>query len=212
MFFRKLSLGAPEQPDTPLSLSMLIVNGRTTTNETHNLVSANVLGDNGPGCTGGYRAPLDQILVKRKLIMGHVSHQRSLLKRYQWQTSRFGLENADPEPRVTCRFCSGSLIVLMASLPTTTFKCFYSGIVLTKVTLTFISIHFMFGIKVDVLWHKITLLTLFFCCCCLFVLFCFLLSIHKIFTQIFRFVFYKMDLQAGSVREEQNSAMDAQKT
>ena len=47
---------------------------------------------------------------------------------------------------------------------------------------------------------------------CLFVLFCFLLSIHKIFTQILRFVFYKMDLQAGSVRDEQNSAMDAQKT
>ena len=47
---------------------------------------------------------------------------------------------------------------------------------------------------------------------CLFVLFCFLLLIHKRFTQIFRFVFYKMDLQAGSVREDQDSAMDAEKT
>ena len=88
----------------------------------------------------------------------------------------------------------------------------YSSIVLTKVTLTFISIHFMFGIKVDVIWHKITSLTLFFCCCCccLFVLFCFL--IHKRFTQNFRFVFYKVELQAGSVRNEQDSEMDAQKT
>ena len=88
----------------------------------------------------------------------------------------------------------------------------YTGVVLTKVTLTFISIHFMFGIKVDVIWHKITLLTLFFCCCCccLFVLFCFL--IHKRFTQNFRFVFYKVEQQAGSVRNEQDSEMDAQKT
>lgn len=184
-------------------------------NGTHNLVSPNVLGDNGPGCTDGYRAQLEQILVNRKLIMDQVSHQRTLLKRYQWQTSRFGLENADPEPRITCRFCSGGLIVLMASLPTTTYvQVLYTGVVLTKVTLTFISIHFMFGIKVDVIWPKITLLTLFFCyCCCfLFVLFCFLLLIHKRFTKNFRFVFYKVELQAGSVRDEQDSEMDAQKT
>ena len=184
-------------------------------NGTHNLFSPNVLGDNGPGCTGGYRAQLEQILVNRKLIMGLVSHQRTLLKRYQGQTSRFGLENADPEPRITCRFCSGGLIVLMASLPTTTYvQVLYTGVVLTKVTLTFISIHFMFGIKVDVIWPKITLLTLFFCyCCCfLFVLFCFLLLIHKRFTKNFRFVFYKVELQAGSVRDEQDSEMDAQKT
>ena len=45
---------------------------------------------------------------------------------------------------------------------------------------------------------------------CLFVLFCFL--IHKKFTQNFRFVFYKVELQAGSVRNEQDSEMDAQKT
>ena len=45
---------------------------------------------------------------------------------------------------------------------------------------------------------------------CLFVLFCFL--IHKRFTQNFRFVFYKVELQAGSVRNEQDSEMDAQKT
>ena len=184
-------------------------------NGTHNLVSPNVLGDNGPGCTDGYRAQLEQILVNRKLIMGQVSHQRTLLKRYQWQTSRFGLENADSDPRITCRFCSGILIVLMASLPTTTYvQVLYTGVVLTKVTLTFISIHFMFGLKVDVIWHKITLLTLFFCCCCclfvcLFVLFCFL--IHKRFTQNFRFVFYKVELQAGSVRNKQDSEMDAQK-
>ena len=45
---------------------------------------------------------------------------------------------------------------------------------------------------------------------CLFVLFCFL--IHKRFTQNFRLVFYKVELQAGSVRNEQDSEMDAQKT
>ena len=45
---------------------------------------------------------------------------------------------------------------------------------------------------------------------CLFVLFCFL--IHKRFTQNFCFVFYKVELQAGSVRNEQDSEMDAQKT
>lgn len=45
---------------------------------------------------------------------------------------------------------------------------------------------------------------------CLFALFCFL--IHKRFTQNFRFVFYKVELQAGSVRNEQDSEMDAQKT
>ena len=45
---------------------------------------------------------------------------------------------------------------------------------------------------------------------CLFVLFCFL--IHKRFTQNFRFVFYKVELQAGSVRNKQDSEMDAQKT
>ena len=45
---------------------------------------------------------------------------------------------------------------------------------------------------------------------CLFVLFCFL--IHKRFTQNFHFVFYKVELQAGSVRNEQDSEMDAQKT
>ena len=45
---------------------------------------------------------------------------------------------------------------------------------------------------------------------CLFVLFCFL--IHKRFTQNFRFAFYKVELQAGSVRNEQDSEMDAQKT
>ena len=45
---------------------------------------------------------------------------------------------------------------------------------------------------------------------CLFVLFCFL--IHKRFTQNFRFVFYKVELQAGSVRKKQDSEMDAQKT
>ena len=45
---------------------------------------------------------------------------------------------------------------------------------------------------------------------CLFVLFCFL--IHKRFTQNFRFVFYKVEQQAGSVRNEQDSEMDAQKT
>ena len=45
---------------------------------------------------------------------------------------------------------------------------------------------------------------------CLFVLFCFL--IHKRFTQNFRFVFYKVELQAGSVRKEQDSEMDAKKT
>ena len=44
---------------------------------------------------------------------------------------------------------------------------------------------------------------------CLFVLFCFL--IHKRFTQNFRFVFYKVELQAGSVRNKQDSEMDAQK-
>jgi len=138
-------------------------------NGTHNLVSPNVLGDNGPQYTGGsaLRLACSARPNSRKLIMGQVSHQRSLLKRYQWQTFRFGLENADPEPRITYRFCSGSLIVLMASLPTTTYvQVLYSGHVLTKVTLTFISIHFMFGLKVDVIWHKITLLTLFFCCCC----------------------------------------------
>ena len=42
---------------------------------------------------------------------------------------------------------------------------------------------------------------------CLFVLFCFL--IHKRFTQNFRFVFYKVELQAGSVRNKQDSEMDA---
>ena len=47
---------------------------------------------------------------------------------------------------------------------------------------------------------------------CLFVLFCFLLLIHKRFTQNFRFVFNKVGLQAGSVRKEQNSEMDVQKT
>ena len=45
---------------------------------------------------------------------------------------------------------------------------------------------------------------------CLFVLFCFL--IHKRFTQNFRFVFYKVELQAGSVRKKPDSEMDAQKT
>ena len=45
---------------------------------------------------------------------------------------------------------------------------------------------------------------------CLFVLFCFL--IHKRFTQNFRFVFYKVELPAGSVRNKQDSEMDAQKT
>ena len=42
---------------------------------------------------------------------------------------------------------------------------------------------------------------------CLFVLFCFLT--HKRFTQNFRFVFYKVELQAGSVRNKQDSEMDA---
>lgn len=124
--------------------------------------------------TQRWRLPCSARPNSRKLIMGQVSHQRSLLKRYQWQTFRFGLENADPEPRITCRFCSGSLIVLMVSLPTTTYvQVLYCGVVLTKATLTFISIHFMFGLKVDVIWHKITLLTLFFCYCCFFCLFCF---------------------------------------
>ena len=182
-------------------------------NGTHNLVSPNVLGDNGPGCTDGYRAQLEQILVNRKLIMGQVSHQRTLLKRYQWQTSRFGLENADPEPRITCRFCSGILIVLMASLPTTTYvQVLYTGVVLTKVTLTLFqyilcldSKLMSFGTKsLDLLCSFVVVVV------CLFVLFCFL--IHKRFTQNFRFVFYKVELLAGSVRNEQDSEMDAQKT
>lgn len=46
----------------------------------------------------------------------------------------------------------------------------------------------------------------------LFVLFYFLLLIHKRFTQHFRFVFYKVELQAGSVRKEQNLEMDAEET
>ena len=43
----------------------------------------------------------------------------------------------------------------------------------------------------------------------LFVLFCFLLLIHKRFTQNFRFVHYKVELRAGSVRKEQDLEMDA---
>ena len=92
----------------------------------------------------------------------------------------------------------------------------YSGIVLTKFTFNFYCNTFYvwtqtlmsFGTKSLYLLCSFVVVVV----VCLFVLFCFLLLMHKRFTQNFRFVFNKVELQAGSVRKEQNSEMDAQKT
>ena len=114
-------------------------------------------------------------------IMGQVSHQRSLLKRDNG-AANFLLEldwkTQIRSPGLHCRFCSGSYDRFDGLSSDDDVQVLYFGIVVTKVTLTFISIHFMFGIKVDVFCHKITLLCSFVVAVVVVCLFCLLFAMN----------------------------------
>ena len=152
--------------------------------------------DQGALAAQRWRLPCSARPNSRKLIMGQVSHRRSLLKRYQWQSSRFGLENANPlKPGLHADF---ALEVWSFWCPLCFRRRLSSALFRHCLNQGYFNFYFntlvagMDSKLMSFFWHKLILLTLLFCCCCcccLFVLFCFLLLIHKRFTQNFRLSF-----------------------